>query len=134
MNAPNQNRSPDIESLERQYWEAMRSHDVKSAVELTAFPCLIVGAQGSRAVERDEYVSLMKSTPMQIDSFDLHGAMVKFLTDDVAVINYELSQVSTHDGKQTSKTCIDSSTWVKQGESWKCAAHAEVPKQAPAKG
>ena len=37
---PTQN---EIVGLERKYWDAMKNNDVETAVQLTKFPCNIVG-------------------------------------------------------------------------------------------
>ena len=45
----------EILDLERRYWEAIQDRDVRTAVSLTDFPCLIAGSSGVRAVDQASY-------------------------------------------------------------------------------
>ena len=42
----------EILDLERRYWQAMQDRDLRTAVSLTEFPCLIAGASGVQHTPR----------------------------------------------------------------------------------
>jgi hypothetical protein len=51
-------------------------------------------------------------------------------SDDVAIATYRVHQKMEMDGKPMEMDVVDSSTWVRIGGDWKCAAHTECP-EAP---
>lgn len=117
----------EILDLERRYWEAMRARDVRTAVSLTEFPCLIAGASGVRSVDQPTYEKLMTGASWRIHEFEIEGgAEVRQLTDDVAVIVYRVREEMTVDGKPVTLRAADSSVWVRRGDGWRCAAHTEA--------
>ena len=116
----------EILDLERRYWEAMRTRDVRTAVSLTDFPCLIAGASGVRSVDQASYEKMMSGASWRIHQFEIEdGAQVRQLTDDVAVIVYKIREEMTVDGKPVTLQAADSSVWVRQGDGWRCAMHTE---------
>ena len=48
-------------------------------------------------------------------------------SDAVAIATYRVHQKMEMDGKPMEVDVVDSSTWVKIGGDWKCAAHTECP-------
>lgn len=50
----------DIFSLEKKYWEAMKTNDVEAAVSLTKFPCTITSAKGAQRISEDQYRQMMQ--------------------------------------------------------------------------
>jgi hypothetical protein len=117
----------EILDLERRYWEAMRARDVRTAISLTDFPCLIAGASGVRSVEQSTYEKMMTGASWQIHEFEIEdGAEVRQLTDDVAVIGYRVREEMTVDGNPVTLRAADSSVWVRREGGWRCAAHTEA--------
>jgi len=116
----------EILDLERRYWEAMRARDVRTAVSLTEFPCLIAGASGVRSVDQATYEKMMTGASWRIHEFEIEdGAEVRQLTDDVAVIVYRVREEMTVEGKAVTLQAADSSVWVRRGDGWRCAMHTE---------
>jgi ketosteroid isomerase-like protein len=116
----------EILDLERRYWQAMRERDVKTAVALTEFPCLIAGASGVRSVDQASYEKMMTGGSWRVRDFEIEdGAEVRQLTDDVAVIVYGVRSEMTDEGKPVSLHAFDSSVWVRRGDGWRCAMHSE---------
>jgi hypothetical protein len=115
-----QDLSKKIINLEEQYWQAMGDNDVEVALSLTQFPCLITGSRGAHRIGKNEYRKMMESQDMsQYKDSQLKNAKVDKITDNVAVITY-----SVHHNK---KDMLDISTWVQEGNQWKCAVHTENP-------
>jgi len=105
----------------------MQARDVRTAVSLTDFPCLIAGASGVRSVDQPSYEKMMTGASWRIHDFEIEdGAEVRQLTDDVAVIVYRVREEMTVDGQPVTLRAADSSVWVRRGDSWRCAAHTEA--------
>lgn len=51
-------------------------------------------------------------------------------TDEVAVIAYKVHQTGDMKSKPMDMKCADSTTWVRDGQSWKCALHTETMLQS----
>ena len=89
----------EILDLERRYWQAMRERDVRTAMALTDFPCLIAGASGVRSVDQATYEKMMADASWQIRDVKIEeGAKVRQLSDDVAVIVYGVREEMTVEG------------------------------------
>jgi hypothetical protein len=117
----------EILDLERRYWQAVQDRDVRTAVSLTEFPCLIAGASGVRSVDQASYEKMMGGASWRIRDVEIEdGAEVRQLTDDVAVIVYGVKEKMTVEGKPVDLHAFDSSVWVRRGDGWKCAAHTEA--------
>lgn len=116
----------EILDLERRYWQAMRERDLKTAVSLTEFPCLIAGASGVRSVDQASYKKMMDGASWRIQEVEIEdGAQVRQLTEDVAVIVYDVREEMTVDGQPLTLRASDSSVWIRRGDRWKCAMHTE---------
>jgi hypothetical protein len=116
----------EILDLERRYWQAMRERDVRTAVALTDFPCLVAGASGVRSVDQATYEQMLTGGSRRILEAEIeNGAEVRQLTDDVAVIVYGVREEMTVEGKPLTLHAFDSSVWVRRDNGWRCAMHSE---------
>jgi hypothetical protein len=52
-------------------------------------------------------------------------AQVRKLSDDVAILAYNVHENLTVDGQPVSLDAADASTWVRRNGQWKCALHTE---------
>jgi hypothetical protein len=122
----------ELLELERQYWQAMQDRDVKAAVELTEFPCLVAGASGAMRVEQAAFEQMMQSPSYRIRKIVLSPeAEVRLLTDNVAVLAYTMTEEVTVGGKKVTVEAADASTWVRRNGQWLCALHTESIKGDP---
>lgn len=112
-------------SLEKQYWQAMKNRDVAAALQLTDFPCIIAGPHGVRRVDRASFEKIMNAAPYTIDSVSVDDAEVRMITDDTAVVAYNLHERLTVEGKPVTIEAADASTWVRRNGRWACALHTE---------
>jgi hypothetical protein len=115
----------DLLKLEKRFWQAMKDHDVESAVALTDFPCIVSGPQGIARVEEYAFRTMMSSQKYSIDDFEFEDAQVRMIGRDVAVVAYKVHEHMTVDGKPVSLDAADSSTWVRRDGRWVCALHSE---------
>ena len=112
--------------LETRYWEALKDKNVDVAVELTADPCVIVGAQGVGRVDTSMYEQMMRESSWTIVDFKIgDDVQVEMLGRNAAVVAYTVHEELTVDGEPVSLDAADSSTWVRRDGRWKCAMHTE---------
>ena len=119
----------EILGLEKKYWKAMQEHDLKTALELTDFPCVVASAQGIRSVDREQFEKMFNSQneeSIRTIDVDQSSAQVRLVTPETAIIAYQLRTKFTHEGKELDMKAIDTSTWIKRKNKWVCAMHAEI--------
>ena len=117
----------ELLDLERQYWQAIKDKDVDAALRLTDDPCIIAGARGVSSVDSKTLAGMFKGANYTLHRFSLNeDAQVRQLSDDVAIVAYNVHEELTVDGKPVSLDAADSSTWVRRGGRWRCALHTEA--------
>lgn len=119
----------ELLGLEKKYWQAMRDHDLETAMSLTDFPCLVAGPHGVRSVTKDDYKKMFESRKqdnIKSFKFDEKNAKVRQLTEDTAVVAYQVETAFTHEGEEKSMKAVDTSTWIRRDGTWVCAMHAEA--------
>ena len=123
------NVEEEILTLEKSYWEALKTKDADIATGLTADTCLVVGADGVRELSRSELGEMMKSMPYELKDYGVEDADVKFIhaTNDVALLAYKVRSEFVSDGKPQRMEAYDTSVWVRRDGKWVCALHAETP-------
>jgi hypothetical protein len=111
---------------ERRFWQAMKDKDADTAAELTDDACIVTGAQGAARIDRKAFVGMLKESAWTINDFKIaDGAEVLQLTDDVAVVAYQIREDLTVDGAPVTLEAADASTWVRRDGQWLCALHTE---------
>lgn len=117
----------ELRTLETMYWNAIQAKDEKTAMKLSDDKCVVVGAQGVGDINRESLGKMLKQASYELThyEFDDKKIQVRKLTDDVAVIAYEVREDLIVDGKEESLIAFDASVWVKRGDSWLCALHTE---------
>ena len=117
----------ELLSLEKRYWQALKDQDAETAMRLTDEPCIVTGAQGVGAIDRKTLGAMVKSASYTLLRFDIKpGAQVRLLSDDVAIVAYQVHEELTVDGKPVGLDAADSSTWVRRDGRWLCAMHTEA--------
>jgi len=121
----------ELLELERKFWQAMKDGDVDSAVRLTEFPCIVAGPQGIGSVDKKTFEGMLKDSP-RLTSFELKdGAKMRRLSDDVAVLAYDVHEELTVEGKPVALDASETSTWVRRDGRWVCALHSEAIRGDP---
>jgi len=120
-------RTKELLKYERRFWDAMREKDGEAAAEMTHDSCIVVGAQGVSAVDKDTMARLTIEGDWEIEryTFDESSAQVQFLNDDVALVAYNVKEKLTVDGKPLNLDANDASVWVRKNGEWLCAMHTE---------
>ncbi|HEY5922109.1 MAG TPA: nuclear transport factor 2 family protein [Kofleriaceae bacterium] len=117
----------DLKALERQYWDAVQRKDSEAAIELSDDSCLVVGAQGLGSVTREQLAKMLQQAGYELQrySFDDTQFQVRQVTDNVAVVAYQVEEELIVDGKPHKLEAYDASVWVKRDGKWRCALHTE---------
>lgn len=115
----------ELQQLEEQYWQAMKTSDTQAMERLTAFPCLVTGPQGVMSIDRNAFVKMMQDSTSRIESVRLSDVQVRPVTDDVAVVASKVHRKITVDGKPVTIEAADLSVWTRRDGDWVCPAHSE---------
>ncbi|MGO4668164.1 nuclear transport factor 2 family protein [Bosea sp. 2YAB26] len=115
-----------IIDLETRFWQSMVDKDAKLAKSMIAEECLITGPMGAMKIDPAKYEAMTEEGRWTLRSFKLSDVDVIMPTDEVAVIAYKVHQKGDMKGKPMDMKCADSTTWVRDGQSWKCALHTET--------
>lgn len=128
-------RSIDQELLDREkrYWDAIQDKDTETAMELSDDSCIVVGAQGVGALDRDKLGQMLKEASYELTSytFDDKQFQVQQVADNVAIVAYNVREDLVVDGKALSLEAYDASVWVLRDGQWRCALHTESLKGDP---
>jgi len=129
------NPSETLIGLEKKFWQSMVDEDSDTAVDLLCEPALMVSAHGALQFDHAGYRHMAENGESVIKSFKLSDMHVVFPNDDTAIVTYHVKQEvasrKTGNGTKASvQEMNDTSTWVKDGDEWKCAIHTETPSTA----
>jgi hypothetical protein len=121
----------ELVALETEFWESMRTKNVKTALDLTEDPSIITGAQGVSRIDHPAFEKLMTGATWELIDYEFTDLETRQITDDVAVVAYKVTEQLTVDGKPLTLEAFDSSTWVRRNGHWRCAVHTESPAGDP---
>lgn len=111
----------EISELERKYWNGMAAHDYETVRSLTKFPCIVAGKQGVMSVDEPGYKKMFEQgRGRNIAVKSISDEQIEMGTDH-ALIAYVIEL----DYNGTTMKCACTSTWLKEGEQWRCAMHTE---------
>jgi hypothetical protein len=125
-------RQEEIEELEDAFWKSIVDDAPKVATAMLAEPALMVSGHGVNKFDHAGYIKMAKGGKYKLIDYKVSKMDVLFPADDVAIATYHVNQTMEMDGKPMEMDSVDSSTWIKAGDSWKCAMHTESP--VPSKG
>ena len=128
-----QTNEQELIDTERRFWGAMQQKDGNTAAQLTDDGCIVVGAQGVSAIDRNSMRKMTAEGPWELKqfSFDEKSRRVRFVSDDVAIVAYSVNEQLVVDGKPLQLEAHDASVWVRHGSEWRCALHTESPAGDP---
>lgn len=116
----------ELLDLEKRFWQAMKDKDAKTAVLLTDASCIVTGPQGVSIIDNQQMEEMINGQTSVINLFKINeDAKVRLVSDDVAVLAYNVHEELTVDGKAVSLDAVESSTWVRRHGRWVCAQHSE---------
>jgi len=115
-----------IVKLEKTFWQSMVDKDAEKAMKMIADECLITGPMGSMRSDPEDYKRMTEQGEWDLEDFELSDIQVIFPAEDTAIIAYNVHQTGTMKGGPMDLHCADSTTWVRDGDEWKCALHTET--------
>ena len=115
-----------IIDLENRFWQSMKDKDFATAQSMIADDCLVTGPMGTMRVDPEKYGQMTRDGKWRLDDYEFSDVDVIFPTEDVAVIAYKVHQTGEMKDKPMDLHAADSTTWVRRGDSWKCALHTET--------
>jgi ketosteroid isomerase-like protein len=115
-----------IERLEKDFWQSMVDKDADKAAAMIADPSLVTGPAGTMRMDPQIYKKLTEEGDWELDEFELSDVNVIFPNEDTGIIAYKVHQTGSMKGERMDLNCADSSTWVRDGDEWKCALHTET--------
>jgi hypothetical protein len=115
-----------IEHLEKDFWQSMVDKDADKAATMIADPSLVTGPSGTMRMDPQLYKKMTKEGDWELDKFEFSDVDVIFPNEDTGIIAYKVHQTGSMKGERMDLNCADSSTWVRDGEEWKCALHTET--------
>jgi len=123
----------ELKLLERRYWDAVQQKDSDEAIALSDESCIVVGAQGVGAIDREKLGQMLQAASYELKqySFDDKQFQVRQIADNVAVVAYPVHEELIVDGKSTTLDAFDASVWVRRNGKWQCALHTESLKGDP---
>ncbi|WP_426699857.1 nuclear transport factor 2 family protein [Rhodanobacter sp. Col0626] len=122
----------EIEKLEHAFWKSIVDNTPGVATGMLTEPSLMVSGHGAMRFDHAAYTKMANDTKYRVLEYSLSGMEVLFPSDAVAIATYRVHQKMEMDGKPMEMDVFDSSTWVKVGGDWKCAAHTECPEASKA--
>ena len=120
-----------ITKLETSFWQSMADKDPEAAMAMIADECLIAGSMGTMKIDPAKYAEMTREGQWSLKTFAFSDHEVVFPADDVAVVDYTVHQTGEMKDKPMDMRCADTTTWVKQGDTWKCSAHTETMLDKP---
>ena len=119
-------RTDTIVTLEKTFWQSMVDKDADKAMTMIADECLITGPMGTMRSDPEDYKRMTKKGDWDLDEFEFSDVQVIFPAEDTAIIAYKVHQTGTMKDQPMDLNCADSTTWVRDGDDWKCALHTET--------
>jgi hypothetical protein len=121
----------EIERLEHAFWQSMVDGQPDVATGMLTEPALMVSGHGAMQFDHAGYETMARNDRHRLVGFDLRDMQVVFPRTDVAIATYRASQDMEMDGQPVKQEAVDSSTWVRFHEGWKCVAHTESLQARP---
>ncbi len=115
-----------IVDQETRFWQSMIDKDAETAAAMIADACIVTGPMGAVKIDPERYAQMTRDGKWTLKTFELSDVDVIFPADDVAVIAYTVHQTGEMADQPMDLTCADSTTWVLDGQDWKCASHTET--------
>jgi uncharacterized protein (TIGR02246 family) len=127
MTTSAQTQNQQLLDVEQRFWTAMQKKDATAAGQLTDDGCIVVGAQGVSAIDAQMMAKMTGEAKWELQEFSFADKtrQARFVTDDVAIVAYTVTERVVVDGKTMTVEANDSSVWVRRDGQWRCALHTE---------
>lgn len=115
----------ELMGLERQYWNAIKNKDAKTAASLSGDPCVVVGAQGIGEFDKKTLTKMLQTAGYELNTFSFDDVHVRHVREDVVAVAYKVKEQLTVEGKPVELEAFDASVWMKRNGEWECVIHTE---------
>lgn len=121
--------SKTLIDLEKKFWQSMIDQDTDTALSMLSEPALMVSAHGAMKFDHAGYRKMAEQGAMVLTSFEFSDPQVVFPNETTAVLTYGVTQAVAGRGEagSTTQRMVDSSTWIKTDQGWRCVVHTETP-------
>ena len=94
----------ELLALERDYWDAMKDRDARTAGRLTGEDCTIVGASGVFSVGPRQMGELLEGATYRIKAYRIDPETMRtaYLCDDTVAVAYRSTRISKSTARQSS--------------------------------
>jgi ketosteroid isomerase-like protein len=116
----------EIVELETSFWQSLVDKDADTAMGMIADQFLITGPMGPLRSDPADYKRMTEQADWDLARFEFSDVEVIFPVEDTAIIAYKVHQTGSMKGQVMDLDCADSTTWVRDGDDWKCALHTET--------
>jgi hypothetical protein len=96
-----------------------------AALHLSDDSCIVTGAQGVARINGEALARMMDAASYTLHDFKISEDQVRLLSDDVAIVAYNVHEHLTVEGKPVTVDAADASVWVRRNRRWVCALHTE---------
>ena len=123
----------EILDLEKRFWDAMRRKDGYTASQMSSDDCVIVGAQGVSAIDRNMMSKLTVEGDWTIENYEINepSVQVRKLDESTALIAYKVTEQLRVGPETVTLEASDSSVWRRENGDWVCVLHTESPAGDP---
>ena len=117
----------ELVALERQYWDALKDHDLRTIGRLTAENATVAGASGVGSIDPRSIVKMIESATYTINDYRIDPQTVRInrLCDDTVAIAYAVHEDLQVDGKHVELDAFDTSVWQHTEHGWTNVLHTE---------
>lgn len=121
--------SKTLIELEKKFWNAIVDEDTDTATGLLTEPAFMVSQHGAFKFDHARYRQMAEQGSMVVKSYELSDMDATFPGPDTAILTYKVRQVlRPREGTdEITQDMTDTSTWVRDGDEWRCAMHTESP-------
>lgn len=115
--------------LEQRFWQSMVDGDMDTALGMLSEPAFLVSPHGSIKFDHAGYRQMAQQGSMVVKAYELSDMEATFPADDAAILTYKVKQVVSPRGKsqEIEQHMADTSTWIREGDAWRCVMHTETP-------
>jgi ketosteroid isomerase-like protein len=117
----------EIIEMEKKYWQGMEKHDYETVKNLTRFPCIIAGKNGTQSVNEAKFKKMFESGDgNKIKVLNISEVEAQLIAENTAITAYQIELGMADDKQKPAMKCACTSTWIKENNNWVCAMHTET--------
>jgi ketosteroid isomerase-like protein len=117
----------EILGYEQQFWDAIKAADAAAIERLTADEFTFVMNQGVSNFGKRDFAAMLTDGSFKMHSYriDRGGVTFREFAPGVAFLAYKVNEDFELNGKREQIDSYYSSTWLRSGDTWRCAVATE---------